>query len=106
MHWRQRRRAGEDAIRRNWRAKFLESSSVSKTKSHEGKCFLVGAGPGDLGLVTLRAKELLERGDVSVYDALVKREMLGWAAAEGEIICSAKGAGEITLAHDELNARL
>ncbi len=59
----ERRRAGEEAIRRNWREKFLESSSVSKSKSQEGKCFLVGAGPGDLGLVTLRAKELLERAE-------------------------------------------
>jgi uroporphyrinogen III methyltransferase/synthase len=49
---------------------------VSKTKIHEGKCFLVGAGPGDLGLVTLRAKELLERAEVIVYDALVNPETL------------------------------
>src|SRR5437879_13279000 len=106
MHWRQRRRAGEDAIRRNWRAKFLESSSVSKSKSHEGKCFLVGAGPGDLGLVTLRAKELLERADVIVYDALVNREMLGCAPADAGVICAGKRAGEKTFAQDDTNALL
>src|SRR5439155_484063 len=83
-------RAGEDAIRRNWRAKFLESSSVSKSRSQEGKCFLVGAGPGDLGLVTLRAKELLERADVIVYDALVNPEMLDWAPVDAEIIFAGK----------------
>src|SRR6476661_2680942 len=94
MHWRQRRRAGEEAIRRNWRAKFLESSSVRKNRRQEGICFLVGAGPGDLGLVTLRAKELLERADVIVYDALVNPEMLDWAPVDAEIIFAGKRAGE------------
>src|SRR5207248_10748388 len=106
MHWRQRRRAGEDAIRRNWRAKFLESSSVSKSRSQEGKCFLVGAGPGDLGLVTLRAKELLERADVIVYDALVNPEMLDWTPVDAEIIFAGKRAGEKTFSQDEINGLL
>ena len=106
MHWCQRRRAGEEAIRRNWRAKFLESSSVSKSRSQEGKCFLVGAGPGDLGLVTLRAKELLERADVIVYDALVNPEMLDWAPVDAEIIFAGKRAGEKTFSQDEINALL
>ncbi len=39
-------------------------------KSKAGKCFLVGAGPGDLGLVTLRAKECIEQAEVIVYDYL------------------------------------
>src|SRR6476659_9827142 len=106
MPGRQRRRAGEEAIRRNWRAKFLESSSVSKSRRQEGKCFLVGAGPGDLGLVTLRAKELLERADVIVYDALVNPEMLDWAPVDAEIIFAGKRAGEKTFSQDEINALL
>src|SRR5256884_1617788 len=80
--------------------------SRSKSTSNEGKCFLVGAGPGDLGLVTLRAKELLERADVIVYDALVNPEMLGWAPADREIIFAGKRAGEKTLSQDEINALL
>jgi uroporphyrinogen III methyltransferase/synthase len=79
---------------------------VSKSKSHEGKCFLVGAGPGDLGLVTLRAKELLERADVIVYDALVNPEMLDWAPIDAEIIFAGKRAGEKTFSQDEINALL
>ena len=69
--------------------------SRSKSRSNEGKCFLVGAGPGDLGLVTLRAKELLERADVIVYDALANPEMLGWARVDAEIIFAGKRAGEV-----------
>src|SRR5216110_2423291 len=106
MHWRQKRRAGEEAIRRNWRERFLESSNMSRSKSDEGKCFLVGAGPGDLGLVTLRAKELLERADVIVYDALANPEMLSWAPVDAEIILAGKRAGEHSLSQQEINALL
>ena len=39
-------------------------------KTSAGKCFLVGAGPGDLGLLTLRAKACIEQAEVIVYDYL------------------------------------
>ena len=45
-------------------------------KNNPGKCFLVGAGPGDLGLATLRARECIEQADVIVYDYLSNPEML------------------------------
>ena len=44
--------------------------------SKTGKVWLVGAGPGDEGLLTLKAKMLLEEADVIVYDALVSMEIL------------------------------
>src|SRR6185437_9830610 len=75
------------------------------TKSH-GKVYLVGAGPGDLGLVTLRAKECVERADVIVYDSLANPEMLGWARADAEIIYAGKRAGEHTLSQSEINELL
>lgn len=71
-----------------------------------GKCFLVGAGPGDPGLVTLRAKELVEQADVIVYDALVNPEILGWAGAGAEIIFAGKRAGEKTFSQEQINALL
>jgi len=47
--------------------------------SKNGRVYLVGAGPGDLGLVTLRAKECIENADVIVYDHLANPETLSWA---------------------------
>ena len=51
-----------------------------------GRCYLVGAGPGDLGLVTLRARQLIEHAEVIVYDYLSNPEMLAWAPETAEII--------------------
>ena len=53
--------------------------STSKSKSGAGTVYLVGAGPGNLGLVTLRARECIEHADVIVYDHLANPELLGWA---------------------------
>ena len=43
----------------------------------KGKVWLVGAGPGDVGLLTVRGREVLEKADVVVYDALVGQGVLG-----------------------------
>jgi len=48
--------------------------------------FIVGAGPGDLGLVTLKAKQLIERAEVILYDKLVNPAVLEWAPAGCQII--------------------
>jgi uroporphyrinogen III methyltransferase/synthase len=72
----------------------------------EGKCFLVGAGPGDLGLVTLRARECIEQAEVIIYDYLCNPEMLRWAPEESELIFAGKKAGKHTLAQNEINALL
>ncbi|MEP6808767.1 MAG: uroporphyrinogen-III C-methyltransferase [Chthoniobacterales bacterium] len=71
-----------------------------------GKCFLVGAGPGDLGLVTLRAKECIEAAEVIVYDYLCNPEMLKWAPNECEFIFAGKKAGAHTLQQEEINTLL
>jgi len=76
------------------------------TRTEPGRCYLVGAGPGDLGLVTLRAKQLIERAEVVVYDYLCNPEMLQWAPETAEIIYAGKKAGAHTLKQDEINALL
>lgn len=75
-------------------------------KKQTGKCSLVGAGPGDLGLVTLRAKECIEQAEVLIYDYLCNPEMLKWAPESAEKIYAGKKAGEHTLSQDEINALL
>jgi len=50
--------------------------------SFAGKVFLVGAGPGDPGLITVRGKKLIESADAIVYDALANRELLPGDAKE------------------------
>src|SRR2546429_8660552 len=81
----------------------MESKSTNESV---GRCFLVGAGPGDLGLVTLRAKECIERADVVVYDHLANPEMLGWTRDDAEIIYAGKKAGEHALSQEEINKLL
>lgn len=54
--------------------------------SKVGKVFLVGAGPGDLGLVTVRAKELIESCDVLVYDYLANPALTTWTRSNCELI--------------------
>ena len=72
--------------------------------SHPGTCYLVGAGPGDLGLVTLRAKECIELADVLVYDALSSPELLRWTKPGCEKIHVGKRAKDHALPQDQINA--
>ena len=72
--------------------------------SHSGICYLVGAGPGDLGLVTLRAKECIELADVLVYDALSSPELLRWTKPGCEKIHVGKRAKDHALPQDQINA--
>src|SRR2546422_8477668 len=73
--------------------------------SKNGTVYLVGAGPGDLGLVTLRAKECVENADVIMYDHLANPEMISWARDDAEIIYAGKEPGE-SRTQQEINALL
>jgi len=74
--------------------------------SKSGRVYLVGAGPGDLGLVTLRAKECIENADVVVYDHLANPETLSWTRDDAEIVYVGKEPGETHLAQEQINALL
>ena len=77
---------------------------MSTSTKRLGKVYLVGAGPGDLGLVTLRAKECIESAGAILYDHLANPEMLGWARDDTEIIYVGKQAGRHALSQNEINA--
>ncbi|MEO0536452.1 MAG: uroporphyrinogen-III C-methyltransferase [Cyanobacteria bacterium P01_A01_bin.123] len=62
-----------------------------------GKVYLVGAGPGDPGLLTLKGKTLLEHANAVVYDALVSPEILAMIAPEAERIHAGKRRGRHSL---------
>ena len=72
----------------------------------EGICHLVGAGPGDPGLLTLRGREVLGRADVVVYDNLVNPELLGFAPEAAELIYAGKKSGDHAMAQEEINRLL
>src|SRR5947199_43839 len=72
----------------------------------KGTVYLVGAGPGDAGLLTLRGAELLSRAEVVVYDALVNPELLRLAPKSAEIIYGGKRARQHTIPQHELNQLL
>ena len=67
-----------------------------------GKVYLVGAGPGDPGLFTLKGKALLECADVVVYDALVSPAILTMINPQAEKIHAGKRRGRHSLVQDEI----
>ena len=67
---------------------------------------LVGGGPGDPGLITLRGIEALQRADAIVYDYLSPVELLAHAPPNAEIVYAGKRAGQHTLRQEEINALL
>ena len=69
----------------------------------KGICYLVGAGPGDVGLVTLKAKECIEKCDVLVYDALSSAELVGWTKKGCELIFAGKRALDHAIPQDKIN---
>lgn len=70
---------------------------------NEGVCYLVGAGPGDPGLVTLKAKECIETADVLVYDALSSPELLNWTKPGCEKFYVGKRAKDHSVPQDKIN---
>ena len=79
---------------------------MATKKSNTGICYLTGAGPGDLGMVTLKARECVERADVLVCDHLSNTGILAWARPGAEIIYAGKKKGDHQLTQDEINALL
>jgi uroporphyrin-III C-methyltransferase/precorrin-2 dehydrogenase/sirohydrochlorin ferrochelatase len=72
----------------------------------EGRVVLVGAGPGDAGLITVRGLGWLRRADVVVHDRLVSRELLAEVAAGALVIFAGKAAGAHCMPQSAINALL
>lgn len=73
---------------------------------HLPTVYLVGAGPGDPGLITVRGREVLARADVVVYDRLVGAELLEECRPDAEKIYVGKEANRHAMTQDDINALL
>jgi uroporphyrin-III C-methyltransferase len=73
------------------------------SQAHIGKVYLIGAGPGDPKLLTLKAAEVIAASDVIVYDYLVNPEILAYSRRGTELIYVGKRAGEPSTSQTEIN---
>ncbi|NCQ64143.1 MAG: uroporphyrinogen-III C-methyltransferase, partial [Alphaproteobacteria bacterium] len=71
-----------------------------------GTIHLVGAGPGDPDLLTLRAARLIERAELIVHDGLVDPAILAMARPDARLISVAKRRAHHTLPQEDINALL
>ncbi len=70
------------------------------------KVYLVGAGPGDPGLITVKALELIKKADVIIYDRLVSKDLLKHAKEGAELIYVGKREGRHSFTQEEINKLL
>lgn len=70
-------------------------------QQNTGKVYLVGAGPGDPGLMTLKGKALLEHADVVIYDALVSPAILTMIGPQAEQINAGKRRGRHSMVQED-----
>jgi uroporphyrin-III C-methyltransferase len=75
-----------------------------KNKMAIGKVYLVGAGPGDPGLLTVKARDLIAEADCIIYDHLVNSEILDFARADAELIYAGKQGHLCGVSQDYINA--
>jgi uroporphyrinogen III methyltransferase/synthase len=83
-----------------------ESMEASKAASKRGKVYLLGAGPGDPELVTVRARRRLQEADVVLYDALVHPDLLELCKPGASLEFVGKRAGRASERQSDINARL
>lgn len=76
---------------------------MKRNRDRRGFVYLVGAGPGDPGLFTLKGKEVLEQADVVIYDRLANPRLLKYAPPDAEKIYVGKRTGKHTVDQDGIN---
>jgi len=91
------------SAKRNIRS-LLETAA--RPRKQEGEAWLVGAGPGDPGLLTMRALQLMQRADVVVHDRLVSEQVLALARRDAEKISVGKAPGCRSTTQEQINELL
>lgn len=72
----------------------------------KGKVYLVGAGPGDEKLITVRGMELLQEADVIIYDRLANSDLLNYRKESAQLIYVGKSSSHHTVPQDEISERI
>jgi uroporphyrinogen III methyltransferase / synthase len=72
----------------------------------KGKVYLVGAGPGDIGLLTIKGLKCLKKADVVVYDFHLNAQVLNYIKHDAEFIYAGKRGGHHTMTQDDINTVL
>ena len=72
----------------------------------KGRVYLIGAGPGDPGLLTLRGKDLLGEAQVVIYDSLVNPQILKFCHPDAELVFAGKTMGQAHISQEEINELL
>lgn len=75
-------------------------------EGRKGKVYLVGAGPGDPELITVKGLKLIQKADAIVYDFLIDKELLAFARKDAELICVGKSPSYHTMKQEEINRLL
>ena len=100
------RLASPEMFSRFVRSQARESASTKFGHRAPGTVYLVGAGPGDPELLTVKATRLLAAADIVLHDSLVSAEILAMISPRSEIIDVGKRAGRKLLTQDEINSLL
>ena len=95
---------GEEKPSRSMNSQISRTTCTHKmVDSNKGKVVLVGAGPGDVGLLTLSGKQWMQKADVILYDHLVNPEMVRFTQKSTEMIYVGKKEGFASMEQEQIN---
>ena len=75
-------------------------------RQEQSTIYLIGAGPGDPNLITIKAKSVIEKADVIIYDNLVNEKILNWSHKDSKRIFVGKKSGQHSIEQEQINKLL